>query len=101
MIVPAPVIQEETPSPRLRFGLLASVLSVLCVVASAPAAEPTYWQDIRPLLRKHCTVCHNPRNLKEDELSGGLTLDTYDAVLKWKQKKRDLVKPGKSGDSVL
>jgi WD40 repeat protein len=43
---------------------------------------PTYWKDIRPILRKNCTVCHSARNLKEVDVSGGLALDTYEAVLK-------------------
>ena len=42
-----------------------------------------------------CTVCHNPRQVKEPEVSGGLTLDTYAAVLKWKAKNRTLVHGGK------
>jgi WD40 repeat protein len=63
------------------------------------ADGPTYWQDVRPTLRKYCTVCHNPRNLEETDISGGLTLDTYAAVLKWKDK--TLVQPGKSGKSLL
>lgn len=58
------------------------------------AADPTYWQDVRPLLRKHCTACHNTRNLKEIEVSGGLALDSFDAA-------RKSVKPGKSHESEL
>ncbi|HZT82779.1 MAG TPA: hypothetical protein VFA26_21290 [Gemmataceae bacterium] len=44
------------------------------------AAEPTYWQDVRPVLRKHCTACHAARNLAEREVSGGLALDTYESA---------------------
>jgi tricorn protease-like protein len=68
---------------------------------SVRGADPTYWQDVRPVLRKNCTVCHNPRQLKEPDVSGGLALDTYEAVLKWKEKNKALVQPGKSGGSVL
>src|SRR5204863_115857 len=64
-------------------------------------ADPTYWQDVRPVLRRHCTVCHNARTATDPDVSGGVALDTYAAVLKWKDKKVDLVKPGKSGDSPL
>jgi WD40 repeat protein len=64
-------------------------------------AEPTYWQDVRPILRKSCTVCHNTRQLKEPDISGGLTLDSYEAVLKWKEKNRPLVHPRKSATSLL
>src|SRR5262245_5960193 len=80
---------------------VCTLLTLCLIAATASAADPTYWQDVRPLLRKHCTVCHNARTLPEPEISGGLSLDGYDAVLKWKEKKTDLVKPGKSGDSPL
>jgi hypothetical protein len=71
------------------------------ILSSQPAcaAEPTYWQDIRPILRKNCTVCHNVKNLKEDDVSGGLALDSYGAILKGKHGRG--VRPGKSGDSLI
>lgn len=46
------------------------------------AAEPNYWSDIRPLMRRNCTVCHSVRTVKERDVSGGLALDTYDAIAK-------------------
>jgi WD40 repeat protein len=67
-------------------------------VVQLPAAEPTYWQDVRPILRKYCTVCHNKRQLSEVDVSGGLALDTFDAVVK---NKKPLLLPGKSGDSLI
>jgi WD40 repeat protein len=66
---------------------------------SARGADPTYWQDVRPALRRHCTVCHSKRNLQEVEISGGLALDTYDSLLKG--TKRPLLVPGKSAESLL
>ena len=71
------------------------------ILSSQPAcaAEPTYWQDIRPILRKNCTVCHNVKNLKEDDVSGGLALDSYEAILKGKHGR--VVRLGKSGDSLI
>jgi DNA-binding beta-propeller fold protein YncE len=71
------------------------------VPSSSSAAEPTYWQDVRPILRKNCTYCHTQRYVKEVDVSGGLTLHTYEAVLRWKEKNKALIEPGKSGDSVL
>ena len=44
--------------------------------------EPTDWEDSRPLLRKHCTVCHSAKNVKEIDVSGGLALDTLEALRK-------------------
>ncbi len=78
---------------------LLSLLPGLLAAALAPAADPTYWQDIRPVLRKHCTVCHSQRNLQELEVSGGLTLDSYQAVLK--NTRKALLVAGKSDQSLL
>jgi hypothetical protein len=39
------------------------------------------------------------RNLKEVDVSGGLALDTYDAIVK--NARKPLLYPGKSGDSLL
>src|SRR5882724_8703726 len=84
---------------RLLVVLLTTTLFGLGLVESAPAAEPTYWQDVRPILRKHGTVCHSERNVRELEVSGGLVMDTYAAVTK--NPKKPLVAPNKSGDSLL
>jgi WD40 repeat protein len=43
-------------------------------------ADPTYEKDLRPLLKKHCTACHNGRKLADPEVSGGMALDTYEAI---------------------
>jgi WD40 repeat protein len=66
---------------------------------AAPPGDPTYWQDIRPVLRKNCTVCHSAKNRKELDVSGGLALDSYDAVLKG--GRRPVIQTGKSADSRL
>jgi hypothetical protein len=65
---------------------------------TARAAAPTYWQDVRPLLRKHCTGCHSARNLADRDVSGGLALDTFDAL---RGGKRPPVRPGDSAGSPL
>jgi len=75
-----------------------TTLAVLALMTFAPAADPTYYDDIRPLFRKHCTVCHKERYLKEIEVSGGLALDTYEATLK---AKKPVLKVGQSADSPL
>jgi WD40 repeat protein len=82
--------------------LLASAFLLAFVVDPVSAQttkELTYWQDIRPIFRKHCTVCHSTKYLKEDDISGGLALDTFEAVRKG--AKQPVVLPGKSGDSLL
>src|SRR5436309_12175725 len=76
-----------------------SVCSVPPWCNSSSAAEPTYWADVRPLLRRNCTVCHSVRTLKEPDVSGGLALDSYAAVLKG--AKAAVVVPGKPDESEL
>ena len=61
--------------------LVAATLLVLAHEARAQTA-PTYWQDIHPVFRKHCTVCHNTRYRAKVDVSGGLALDTYEMTMK-------------------
>lgn len=91
------MMTQSTPS----FSNLSFLLSVLlCLCGSISFAQsPTYWQDVRPALRKHCIACHNTRNLKEVDVSGGLALDNFDAFMK--NAKKPVVKSGKSADSEL
>jgi WD40 repeat protein len=79
--------------------LLFSSCSFVFFVTNALAGGPTYWKDVRPIFRKHCTACHSARMVKEPDVSGGLALDTYEAVRKGSG--RPVVRPGKSGESVL
>jgi hypothetical protein len=81
---------------RFRFPTL---LSSLFVGFAVSAAEPTYWQDVRPVLRKHCTVCHSTKNLKEPEVSAGLALDSLEAIRKG--GKTPVVNSGKGASSTL
>src|SRR5947208_645493 len=74
----------------------------ILMFAAGPAFaqdELTYWQDIRPILRKHCIACHSGKHASKVEVSGGLALDTFDAVKKG--SKRSVITPGKSDKSVL
>src|SRR5579883_2971771 len=68
-------------------------------VLAAPPAEPTYWQDVRPVFRKHCTACHSGKHVKDVDVSGGLALDSYEAALKGGKDR--VIQPGKSGASLL
>ena len=83
-------------------SLLAALLAptlALTLAGSTRADDPTYWQDIRPLLRKHCTVCHNVRRLAEPEVSAGLALDSLEAIRKGGQV--GVLVPGKAQESLL
>jgi WD40 repeat protein len=93
-------ILRGTGSHSFSSVFLLSVSSVpLWFVSSAPAADPTYWQDIRPVFRRHCTVCHSQKNLKEFDVSGGLALDTPDGAQRG--PRGSTIKVGKSAESVL
>ncbi|MGE3818427.1 MAG: c-type cytochrome domain-containing protein [Isosphaeraceae bacterium] len=61
---------------------------------------PTYERDVRPVLVKRCTVCHNAKTVDEPDVSAGLALDSYDAVLKGVAD-RPVVSPGKSAESPI
>jgi DNA-binding beta-propeller fold protein YncE len=76
-------------------------LPLLLLLANDVGAQtaPTYWQDIRPVFRKHCTVCHSAKNLNEPDVSGGLVLDSYGAALKGSERK--VIQVGQSGESPL
>src|ERR1700739_2487015 len=78
---------------------LAALFILLEFIVLAPAQAPTYWQDVRPALRKHCIACHNARTAGEVEVSGGLALDKYDSFMK--NPRKPLIHPGKSGESEL
>lgn len=79
------------------FALFVALVTPLCVNAQYP--DPTYWQDVRPILRKHCTVCHSARNLKETDVSGGIALDTLDAIRKGSG--HSILKSGSAKESAL
>ncbi|HLJ97143.1 MAG TPA: c-type cytochrome domain-containing protein [Gemmataceae bacterium] len=88
--------------PRSRFVVIvcaAAAMSWLSVATGRALADPTYWQDIRPILRKNCTVCHSTKNLKDVDVSGGLALDSYAAIRKG--TKHAVIEPGKSEASIL
>jgi hypothetical protein len=78
----------------------AALVSIAGLTAlPAGAGEPTYWQDVRPLLRKHCTGCHSARTVADKDISGGLALDTYEAAIKGAAK--PVIRPGNSAESPL
>src|SRR5947208_2485253 len=74
-------------------------LGLMTLPVTSRAADPTYWQDLRPILRKHCTVCHSEKNRKETDVSGGLALDSLDAMRKG--GKRPVIKPGRAAESLI
>jgi WD40 repeat protein len=76
-----------------------TVAVALSVVSGIGAQQPTYWQDIRPVFRKHCTVCHASRYLAKPDVSGGLALDNF--AIAMKGSKHAVIVAGKSSESLL
>jgi len=83
----------------MRFRFPTALLCTFAFGAAARAADPTYWQDVRPIFRKHCTVCHSQKNLAEPDVSAGIALDSLEAIRKG--GKRPVIVPGKAADSQL
>jgi WD40 repeat protein len=79
--------------------IFLAVVVALHAASVCVAQAPTYWQDIRPVFRKHCTVCHSTRYLQKPDVSGGLALDAYTVAMKGTT--HPVVVAGKSADSLL
>lgn len=81
--------------------LLLLTLAALFGPAAISRAEdaPTYWKDIRPVLRKNCAFCHAERHISKLDVSGGLALDSYAAILKGSQ--HPVLKKGDSANSLM
>ncbi len=84
---------------RIILAIVGLLNASSVILAQTPGGDLTYWQDIRPIFRKHCTACHNARNLREIDVSGGLALDTFDAVKKG--AKQSVLHPGHAEKSSL
>ena len=76
------------------------VVSIAATSARAADEGPTYERDVKPLLVKRCTVCHNARKLDNLDVSAGLALDSYDAALQGTKDHRVVV-AGKADASGL
>ena len=54
----------------MRFSLATSCVAAIPLLLGA--AEPSYYRDVRPILNRSCTTCHQPA-----VKSSGLDLTTY------------------------
>lgn len=89
---------KDRPARAVKIALLAAALAA--PAAAAADEPPTYENDIRPLFAKRCTVCHNARKIGDADVSGGLALDSLDAILRG-SKKREIVAPKHAERSEL
>ena len=100
---------DSNRSPaRRRLALplvLVALLSLAITGFTGPAradesSAPTYERDIKPLFAKRCTVCHRASKRDDPDISGGLALDSYEAVLAGTAREKVVV-PGRSAESEL
>jgi WD40 repeat protein len=84
------------------FRFLFSFVAVCALAAPGFGADPAYWQDVRPIFRKHCIVCHSERRLTEVDISAGLALDKPDNIKKGsKNGKVPVLVAGKPDESLI
>ncbi len=83
----------------LVLGLLVGVVSVTTAVADEPGVA-FFEKRIRPVLVAHCYECHSAEAARNDELGGGLQLDTRAGVLQGGES-GPVVVPGKPAESAL
>lgn len=87
-----------TPAPvRRRLDAVVAVLAGLLTLAAVPgaAAAGTSYDEVRPLLERHCILCHQGANAPL-----GLKLDSLAGVLAGSSR-GPIVKPGDTAGSEL
>ena len=62
--------------------ILALGLTLL-VAAPALAADPTYSENVAPILRENCETCHRPVARNAGGMFAPMSLQTYDEVRPW------------------
>ncbi len=80
--------------------LLCLVLTMGLLTAARAEDQPTYERDIKPLLIKKCVGCHNVGKQSDLDVSAGLALDSYEAIIAGTEAHK-VVHPGKAVQSEL
>ena len=78
---------------------LFACLLIVALVESANAAEPTYWQDVRPSCARTAPSAIASAMCASSKSAAASSWIHYDGVIK--NTKKPLLTPGKSGDSFL
>jgi len=75
----------KTTSRARRLIAVLAVVAPLCGAQDAPAADERglafFESSIRPVLVEHCYACHSADAALQDQLQGGLQLDTKQGML--------------------
>src|SRR5262245_22742738 len=89
-----PNAPTRIPHPCLPRSCRAMLSSTLCVLLfAAPAGQPTFNRDIRPILAENCFACHGPDKAAR---KGDLRLDVREDAVKM-----GAIVPGKPNESEL
>jgi hypothetical protein len=86
-----------------RTRLALYILAIAAGTADVRGDEspaPTFERDIKPLFARHCTVCHRASKRDNPDISGGLALDSFEAVMAGTARAKVVV-PGRSASSEL
>ncbi len=91
------------PPPTIsRLVATVAIFAVLSPISIADANDvPTYWKDVRPILRKNCSFCHSSRLIRKPSVSGGLALDSYENIFEGTKGKTKVLKVGNSSNSLM
>lgn len=76
----------------------ALILAAAVTVFRAPAAEPDFTRDVRPILSGICFKCHGP---DDKSRKGGLRLDLRETALKSGESGDPSIVPGKPEKSEI
>jgi WD40 repeat protein len=68
--------------------------------AARPEDAPTYERDIRPILSRRCTICHSTKRIDDPQRSGGLALDSFEALTRGTVR-HEVVVSGQATESEL
>ena len=102
-VSPRPLVPCLQGGERKGVRVALALLLIAGFTASLRAddrATPTFERDIKPLFVKNCTVCHRASKRDDLDISGGLALDSYEAVLAGTRREKVIV-PGRSAESEL
>ena len=75
---------------------LAFTAGLACFAVQLPAAEPSYFREIRPILQRQCQGCHQPA-----KPLGGFVMTDYADLLKTGDHLRPGLTPGRPDKSFI
>ena len=64
----------------MRPTFLCLICALLLTLCALQGQSQTYSKDIKPILKARCIVCHSASTLANFALSGGLALDSFEAL---------------------